>query len=178
MPIRTASRPIDLRPTRSVVGVIGQWKPARDARVIAELAPALAKRGYTIEIHGRGWPQVDGVRVYDRFVREDELDELLASFACVVLPYSHYFQSDVAVRALENGVPLVGRRHAFVEDLFGRAWPGLAEDGAIESWVDAVERAAAVPRPKLLDRMRDYRATCLAEWARFLEPRREQREAV
>ena len=110
---------------------------------------------------GRGWPQVTGWDVDARFLSEAEVTAALSSAECLVLPYSLYFQSDVAVRALESMTPVVGVRHPFLEDLLGPDWPGLVDDG---DWAAAVARAVLVPGPDL-DALR-WRAwdRCVAAW--------------
>ena len=98
--------------------VLGQYKPARDLDVMASIAPELHADGWEPTVAGRGWPPIPGWDVINRFLPEDEFHALLASSAVVLLPYRYYFQSGVALRALEAGVPVVGRPTGFLTSIF------------------------------------------------------------
>jgi hypothetical protein len=126
-------------PTGPVL-VLGQYKPTRSLAVLEDLARCPELDGTRV-LRGRGWPQVPGWDVEDLFVNETSFDRLLRSARCLVLPYDRYYQSNVAVRALEAGVPVVAVRHPFLEGLLGPDWPGFVEGGG---WGAAVERAAGV----------------------------------
>jgi hypothetical protein len=81
----------------------------------------------------------------------------------VLVPYSRFFQSGVAVRAVEVGTPVVGTRHPFLTDLLGADWPGLAASDAPQAWLEAVTavggRTAEVTR-----RAQTLRARCAEAW--------------
>lgn len=111
--------------------VMGQHKPARDLDVLSSLAPALREDGWEPTIAGRGWPAIPGWNVIDRFLPEDEFEALLRSAAAVLIPYRHYFQSGVALRALSAGVPVVGRPTGFLTEVLGAGFPG-----AVSVWDD------------------------------------------
>jgi hypothetical protein len=121
-----------------VVLVCGQYKPARDLGLLERLGASLRERGFRPLIRGRGWPAVAGWEVHEGFLAEDALDASLAASAAVLIPYAHFFQSGVAVRAVEVGTPVVGPRHPFLVDLLGAGWPGLAATEATADWVEAV----------------------------------------
>jgi hypothetical protein len=142
------------------VTVLGQWKPARSIEPLRQFSAAAAWDGRR-QVVGRGWPAVPGWTVDSRFVDEAELDDRIAAAACVLLPYDHYFQSGIAVRCLEAGLPVVGLRHAFLEGLFGASWPGLVDD---DDWVAATERVATVAAEEMVDRRSDYWQRCVAAW--------------
>lgn len=145
---------------RSVV-VFGQWKPTRSLDPLRSLgeAPSLS---YDKVLAGRGWPDVPGWRRDDRFLTEVEVDRLLQGAAVVVIPYQRYFQSGVAVRALEQLAPVVAGRHPQLEELYGSDWPGFITGAG--DWPAAVQRVQAVD-PELLRRRRaDYWARCVREW--------------
>ncbi|MEP6477971.1 MAG: hypothetical protein ABJB03_01155 [Rhodoglobus sp.] len=103
---------------RTVV-VAGQYKPERDIGLLRELGPRLAEIGLTGHIRGRGWPgDLAGWTIVDSFVTEPDFDRLLAEAAVVLHPYRTYFQSNVAVRALELGTLSVLPLNSFSADLF------------------------------------------------------------
>jgi glycosyltransferase involved in cell wall biosynthesis len=139
-----APNPDDLAaPGRSVL-VLGQYKPARDLDAMTAIAPTLRAAGWDPTVAGRGWPPIPGWRVIDRFVSEVEFHELLRSAAVVLLPYRYYFQSGVALRALEAGVPVVGRDTGFLTAILGANFPGAVDDwDDPSSWLAAVEAAAS-----------------------------------
>lgn len=102
------------------VYVAGQYKPERDLTMLAGLGPRLAEKGIQAEIFGRGWPSdIPGWTIHNRFVHEAELDDVLGRAWAVLLPYDLYFQSGIAIRALEQGTLTVTPRTSFAEDLLG-----------------------------------------------------------
>lgn len=118
-PIRTNQRHRPKTTAPSVV-VAGQYKPERDLALLARLGPELAKRGIEARILGRGWPDdLPGWEVTAGFIPDAELDSALAEAWVVLLPYNLYFQSGIAIRALELGTPTVGKRTSFLTDLTG-----------------------------------------------------------
>ena len=110
--------------------------------LLRTLAPGLRSLGLRPVIRGRGWPPVDGWDVRAGFLSEDAFDEAIGQAACVLLPYRLLFQSDVATRAAELGVPVVGPASSNVSDLFGATWPGAVPEGAPPT--DWLSRTAAV----------------------------------
>jgi hypothetical protein len=160
-------RLVELAADRDVILVCGQYKPARDLRLLERLAAPLKDAGLRPVIRGRGWPQVAGWEVDEGFLSEDALDESLAESAAVLIPYAHFFQSGVAVRALELGVPVVGPRHEFLADLMGQDWPGLvdSEDPAIWAHAasDVIEQSDVVQH-----RLVELRASCERDWTAYL----------
>jgi hypothetical protein len=123
-----------------IVRVLGQFKGARDVALlegIAEQAPA----EWRLEIAGRGWPEIRGWHTDDRFLSEEELTAAFDSSAVVLVPYLHYFQSGIATRAYERGVPVVAHRHEFIESLYGSRWIGLVDGPGCRAWVRAITTA-------------------------------------
>lgn len=149
------------------VRVLGRWKRARDLELLRALGPELAGRGLSPRITGRGWPTVPGWHVRDAFVAEEELHAAIAASACVLIPYARFFQSGIAVRALEAGTPVVGPRHPFLEDLLGASWPGLVDSDDPRLWCRAVEAVSAVSPDTLAEVRASYTARCVAAWRRF-----------
>jgi glycosyltransferase involved in cell wall biosynthesis len=164
---RPRRRPDDPRDARTVL-VCGQYKPARDLELLVSLAPQLRNRGFRLLVVGRGWPQLAGWEVDERFLSENELDQRIEGSAAVLIPYSRFYQSGIAVRALELGVPVVGPRHPFLMDLFGAQWPGLISTGhGAAAWTDGiakVTRSSAVLTPTSAE----FRDRCEREWAEYL----------
>jgi hypothetical protein len=134
----TASRP--------VVRVLGQYKQTRSLSALTMIADQ-ATGSYDLEIHGRGWPEIQGWSVFDRFVPEHEFRALVESSHCVVIPYDLFFQSGVAVRCLEAGVPVVAPYHEHIAQLYGDDWAGIVRDGT--GWCEALERALAMDGAEL-----------------------------
>lgn len=123
----------------SVVRVLGQHKRVRDLDLLRSLGPRLASMGLTCEIVGRDWPEIPGWRRRPHFVPEEEFDALLASSAAILIPYSEFFQSDVAVRASEHGTPVVGLGESHLEEMLGEDYDGLVPvTGEVDQWVAAV----------------------------------------
>jgi hypothetical protein len=143
--------------------VLGQWKPTRSLEPLRRLA-AVGEWGDRRDVVGRGWPDIAGWAVDSRFISEAELTERIDAAACVVLPYHRYFQSNIAVRCLEQCTSVVGRPHPFLENLFGPDWPGLVVD---EDWAGAAARASAVSIEDLRARREDYWERCTNAWQIF-----------
>ncbi|WP_291381578.1 glycosyltransferase [Demequina sp.] len=155
-PTRTSQEPVIL--------VAGQFKPARDLELLAAIGPKLRKSGLRPQIVGRGWPDIDGWETDARFVPETELDDLLASASMVLLPYSHYFQSGIAVRALENATPTLGARTGFLEDLLGDGFEGLVDSSRPEEYVERAKQVATVPQPDVIRLLDNARARVDDSW--------------
>lgn len=159
----------DAAPASRTVLVLGQYKPARDLDVMAAIAPSLRAGGWELTVAGRGWPQMPGWRVIDRFVGESEFNELLGSAGVLLLPYRYYFQSGVALRALEAGVPVVGRKTGFLTSILGANFPGSVNDwDDPSSWLAAVE-AAACARAEQMRSAADYSSRGAAEWLALID---------
>jgi len=162
-PILDEQRLVAKTPRPSVV-VAGQFKPARDLDLLADLGPRLRRAGWTTTVVGRGWPPVEGWDVDDRFVSEDELDDLLGSAWALLLPYREYFQSGVAVRALENGTPTVGEATPFLADLLPEHEALRVPVGAgAEAYVAALSHVTDDPAP-MQAAFRDYRDRARRSW--------------
>lgn len=158
------------RESSNRVLVFGQFKPSRDTDLLVRLGPALRDAGYAPHIVGRGWPELEGWECDDRFVDEASVSEILRDAAVVIIPYRRYYQSGVAVRAIESGTPVVGIRTDFLEEYFGIEWAGLVQPGndAIDEWVNAVEKASAVSSDDLHARARRSRSDVINRWRRAL----------
>lgn len=163
------SRVVGGRESRSsrTVLVCGQHKPARDLGLLRVLGRVLRQRGYHPVIAGRGWPEVSEWDIVEGFLPERELDRRISSSAAVLIPYSRFYQSGIAVRAVEFGIPVVGPDHPFLRDLLGGQWPGLVGTDDALSWADAVDKVAS-DSDLVVTAGRLSRRRCEQEWARFL----------
>ncbi|MBY6683244.1 hypothetical protein HQ312_19475 [Rhodococcus sp. BP-316] len=152
---------------RQPVRVLGQYKTARDLSVLEALAQDGTCNNEVLEIHGRGWPIVRGWTVRDEFVPEEDFTRLITSSSCIVIPYAHFYQSGIAVRALENSVPVVGPRHEHLETLYGRDWPGLVDDN--NTWSMAMRAVVEHENDTLPGRAAKYRAEACVDWGNLAE---------
>jgi hypothetical protein len=147
-----------------VIRVVGQFKAARSLQPMRALAAAVVERDHLarLEVKGRGWPPLPGWAVDDRFLTEGEFTVAIATASCVVLPYARFYQSGVAVRCLELGTPVAAHGEQQIRELFGDTWPGIVREEG--DWVDAVFRAAAVPRAAVLGRRDRALDQCVSQW--------------
>jgi hypothetical protein len=128
-------------PQRTVLRVLGQWKPDRDIELLARLADLLPE--FDKEIVGRRWPAVPGWRVLDAFASEEELDRLIRTSSAVVIPYQRFYQSGIAARAIEAAVPVVGRRPE-LSSMTGSEYPFLVDATATPAdWARVISAAVA-----------------------------------
>lgn len=154
-------------PGRPVVRVLGQYKPDRDLDLLAAVGRRLGAT-HRLEVVGRRWPTVPGWDVTDGFVPEERLDELMATADVVLVPYKRFFQSGVAIRALELGTPAVGPAGSSIGDLY----PDdrfLASDDP-ESWCRAIEVATAADPAEVIALARSADQRSKRAWARWLAP--------
>jgi glycosyltransferase involved in cell wall biosynthesis len=102
-------------------------------------------------------------------VSEAEFRELLGGAAVVLLPYKYYFQSGVALRALEAGVPVVGRTTGFLTSILGANFQGAVQDWEDPtSWLAAVEGAVAA-REEQMRSAAAYSSRGAVEWRALVE---------
>jgi hypothetical protein len=119
-----------------VVRVLGQNKADRDATILEDLA-VRAQPDWRYEIVGRRWSDVAGWTTVNRYVPETEFEELIQTSSVVLIPYRRFFQSDIAVRSLELGTPIVGPRQSSLTRLVGEDSRWLVSDGEWEGAIDA-----------------------------------------
>jgi hypothetical protein len=152
-----------------VVLVAGQYKPTRDVELLSALGPELRGAGFRPRIVGRGWPELAGWEVRDGFLSEADFDLELRLASVLLVPYRRYWQSGVALRALENGTDVVGARTEFLTMLLGADHPGLI-DGHTDAraWLGAIE--ATVDGSSRLDgRRRVYKDAVDESWVSLFE---------
>ncbi|WP_159083708.1 hypothetical protein [Nocardioides terrigena] len=147
------------------VRVLGQFKPSRDLQPLVEIGRALTSTAQ-LEICGRGWPEVDGWKVDPGFLSESDFDDRLRTSDCVVIPYARFYQSGVAVRCLELGVPIVGPAHEHLVELYGADWPGLV--GPDGDWVAATKAVLTSDTSEVARKAHETRRILNAQWGQVL----------
>jgi hypothetical protein len=159
-----------------VVRVLGQYKQDRDLEVLRLLASELGGQ-FELEIVGRGWPEITGWKVDARFVAESELDVLIRSSDAVLIPYKRFYQSGIAVRALESGTPVVGRAGTSLDALYGAGSKLLVREGSdgvageLAAWVAAVKYATTDGALEADEAGRQHFNEVAADWQRWLRSR-------
>jgi hypothetical protein len=147
------------------IRVLGQYKVDRDIQGLMRLARN-APPEWRLEIIGRGWPPVDGWHICNEFVTEARFDELIRTSHAVLIPYSRFFQSDVAVRTLEWGVPVVGPYDSSLQIALGDDCRWLVKDG---DWGSAVTAAVQEDRDQVFLKSRNLYNRVIKDWSNVLE---------
>jgi hypothetical protein len=150
--------------TRRNIRVLGQYKVDRDVAGLERLA-ASAPLDWRLEIVGRGWPPIEGWDIRSEFVAEERFDELVRTSHVVLIPYSRFFQSGVAIRALEWGVPVVGPYASSLQIALGDDCRWLVKDG---DWASAVAAAVEEDREQVSARAQDLYDRVIRDWAKML----------
>jgi GT2 family glycosyltransferase len=150
---------------KPVVRVLGQFKPDRDLEALSVLAQHFDSDA-VLEVHGRGWPHIAGWAVQSLFVGETEMDSLIASSDVVLIPYRRFFQSGIAIRCLEQGVPAVGPAGSSLEDLYGSQSRLLVHDH--NGWAAAVVHAAERGRQEASSAAENWRNSAEKAWREWL----------
>lgn len=161
-PVLVTPRVEETRSETPTVRVLGQFKNARNLDVLETIGLSYLADQVKLEIVGRGWPEIPGWQVDDRFVPEEEFELLASSAHCVLIPYTHFFQSGVAVRCLENRTPVVGPRHEQLETLFGQDWQALVDTGA--DWTECIMYALSSDSEDMDERLTTYAASSGRAW--------------
>lgn len=172
--IRKALHPIlteieDPADSGEEVVVAGQFKPERNLDLLIALGLMLRAKGLRPKIYGRGWPtDIPGWDVDSRFLSEAELDAAIDRAAVVLIPYKNYFQSGIAIRALERGRLSVSPKNSFAMDVF-RACPGAIYEPSAspESVLECLLAVASAPEAARKIFM-DYQQRTDASWASAL----------
>lgn len=150
------------RPEQTVIRVLGQYKADRDIDLLRSIAAEYPASRCTIT--GRGWPNVTGWEVDNRFVPEAELDDLMRSASVVLIPYRRFFQSGVAVRCLETGTPFVGPSDSSLSDLLSER-PDLLAESSSADWLRAIRAAIDVSEHEMASISALARCRAAREWA-------------
>jgi hypothetical protein len=88
----------------------------------------------------------------DTFVTEEAVDDKSRPSSVILIPYSRFFQSGVALRSIELGTPVVGPCDSSLGDLVGSDSPGLV-DG--DDWPAAINAATSADADELTRVARD-----------------------
>jgi hypothetical protein len=141
---------------------MGQFKRDRDLEALADIAAA--PEDWSLEIIGRGWPEVPGWEVRDEFVAEDEFEALIAEADVIVIPYERFFQSGVAVRALEQAVPVVAPPSDSILAMLGSDSPWIARG----DWAAAVRAALEADSGSVAELAKSLNREASDRWASWL----------
>jgi hypothetical protein len=146
--------------------VAGQFKPERNLSLLAEIGPLLRARNLRPRIFGRGWPEnIPGWEVDSRFLGESELDSAIDGAAVVLIPYRNYFQSGIAIRALERGTISVSPENSFARDVFGSVPEAIYRPDATASEVLEHLMAVAELTTSTSEIFEDYRRRTDHSWS-------------
>jgi len=167
LPISNAivPRPAEQTTTDGTIRVLGQYKRSRSLGALAEIAACKELREHPKEIVGRGWPAISGWRVQSEFIPESVFANKVAQSSAIVIPYSNFYQSEVALRALENDVPVVGPCGTHVEEVYGSTWPGLVRD----DWGGPLTNVLRLTTEDVAVRRRRYRRAVAGDWRGWVE---------
>jgi hypothetical protein len=154
-------RPAD----RKIIRVLGQYKPDRDIDAMRQLARD-APSSWRLEIIGRNWPGIEGWEVTPDFVEESAFAHLIEESDAVLIPYTRFFQSGVAIRALEAGIPPVGPRDSSLAELLGEDCPWLVRGGA---WAQSVASAIDTPPEDVHSKAQGVYAEVISRWTHMLD---------
>jgi GT2 family glycosyltransferase len=161
-PPQERSAPATDRASRPVIRVLGQYKVDRDLAALSAVAERF-RDSAVLEVHGRGWPGIDGWVVQPHFVSESNMDELIASSDVVLIPYRRFFQSGIAIRCLEHGIPVVGPARSSLEDLYGSNSPLLVTHP--DDWARAVAHALSGGREEAVAAAGRWWTRARAAWS-------------
>lgn len=153
--------------------VAGQYKPARHLGLLTELAARLPEIGLSLRVRGRGWPKIDGGDVESTFLSEAELDDELRSARCVILPYRHYFQSGIAVRAVELGTPVIGQHNTFLTSLAVGDSITIVESETVDAWLQAISHTDSTEGWFSIESLHTHVAE---QWQAFLTQAEERKK--
>jgi hypothetical protein len=158
-----AAVPRDTSPDKTI-RVLGQYKQDRDMSGLRQLAHD-APSSWRLEVIGRGWPPIEGWQVTSDFVDEDSFDQLIQGSHVVLIPYTRFFQSGVAIRALEAGIPVVGPHQSSLAELLGNDCPWLVRNGI---WSQSVDAAINARPDEVLAKAQESYEDVVSQWSHVL----------
>jgi hypothetical protein len=133
--------------------------------MLREIGAALGQSAI-LKVDGRNWPNISGWSVHSRFVPEEELDDLIRDSSVIMIPYRRFYQSGIAFRALELGIPIVGPRSSNLAQVFGSNSSLLAGNDATE-WLEAVRTAISDGPQIVATAATRWRARSEQEWSQW-----------
>lgn len=150
--------------TIAEIRVLGQYKKDRDLEALHSIGAQLGMNAH-LEIQGRGWPNVPGWRVVEGFVPEEQLEKKFLRSDAIVIPYKNFYQSGIAIRALENGVPFVGPKDSVLAEILGHGSELLVDGNNSNGWLDALHHATTEDgRREAIYAAARWRARAVKEW--------------
>lgn len=160
-------------PARNALGsdvvVAGQFKPERNVELLAKLGPLLRRKGLRPRIVGRGWPAgIPGWDIDSRFLSEIELDAVIDEAAVILIPYKNYFQSGIAIRALERGRLSVSPENSFANEVFGSIPGSIYKSSATPEEVLESLVMVSSSRSAPLQALESYRERADLSWTSVL----------
>jgi hypothetical protein len=155
---------------RHALTVAGRCKPIRQLELLSELGGRPRTDDLEFLVLGTGWPDIPGWRRWDGFIPEEAFQRALAESRAVLIPSVEYSQSGVAVQAFEKGTPVIGIRHAQLEQLYGTDYPGMVDELTADAVTAACQRVAAHSRDHWLGVATSYRSRTRQRWADALKP--------
>jgi hypothetical protein len=149
---------------RHTLTVAGRYKPIREVAVLEALGAGFRAGASDLLLIGAGWPAIAGWTIRDDFVPENEFQQALAESGAVLIPYSNYSQSGVAIRAFEAGTPVIGIRHVQLAEMYGDDYPGMVDELTSEGVLEACRRVGELPRAHWLEVADAYRVRAVRLW--------------
>jgi hypothetical protein len=147
--------------------VIGQYKSDRDLELLRYIGAHLRNEANLL-IAGRGWPSIEHWSTVDRFLSESEFCDEIASASLVLIPYRRFFQSGVAVRCIEMGIPFIGPAGSSLEDLVGPDSVMVQDIANKAAWVDAIREVLTTGMTEMESIRAQYLEVCHTQWSKWL----------
>ncbi|MDH2443001.1 hypothetical protein QDR37_03480 [Amnibacterium sp. CER49] len=167
-PVMAVSSEVAFTEEAATIRVLGQFKSARDVGILERIARDDRLSHFRLQIWGRGWPAVAGWEVHDLFVPEADFRRLIQGAAGVIIPYQHFYQSGVMVRALEALVPVICVRHPQLVELYGADYPGIVDDTSADGWLASIAEAVSVSKQSMQYRLARALERCSETWTDLL----------
>ena len=91
---------------------------------------------YKFEVIGSGWHTIPGWELTNEFVPESQMQGLIDSSDLILIPYRNFFQSGIAIRAIESGIPILAPQRSSLAMLVGRESQMLVNNFSnSEEWI-------------------------------------------
>jgi hypothetical protein len=153
--------------TQQRLTVAGQYKQSRELQVLIDLG-ARKPDGIDLELVGAGWPQIKGWTTQPGFLSDEAFQNAIRESTALLLPYSAYSQSGVAVLAYESGTPVIGLRHPQLMALYGPDYIGYVPELTAPEVIMALARIAQTPASSWRNAVETRAAACVEQWSDYL----------
>jgi hypothetical protein len=153
--------------------VIGQYKPDRDLELLRHIGTHLHDEANLL-IAGRGWPNIKYWNTVDRFLSESEFFDEIASASVVLIPYRRFFQSGVAVRCIEMGIPFIGPKGSSLEELVGSDSLMVQDIENKDAWINAIEKVLKTGAVEMESTRVRCLEMCHTQWSKWLSTMRNE----